>query len=59
MGDQLEMISISLYNGDTDDLLRQFKNEYNTTWTYARGPELRSTYNVTQTPTKFLIDLPI
>jgi cytochrome c biogenesis protein CcdA/chitodextrinase len=56
MGDTLELISISLYNGDTDDLLRQFKNEYNTNWRYARGPELRDAYNVTQTPTKFLID---
>jgi cytochrome c biogenesis protein CcdA/PKD repeat protein/peroxiredoxin len=56
MGDALELISISLYNGDTDEMLRQFKTEYNTPWTYARGPELRNTYNVTQTPTKFLID---
>jgi PKD repeat protein/thiol-disulfide isomerase/thioredoxin len=56
LGDTLELISISLYNGDTDELLQQFKTDYNTTWTYARGPELRNTYNVTQTPTKFLID---
>jgi cytochrome c biogenesis protein CcdA/cytochrome oxidase Cu insertion factor (SCO1/SenC/PrrC family) len=56
MGDHFELISISLWEGDTDDLLRQFKNEYNTSWTYARGSELRNTYNITQTPTKFLID---
>jgi len=56
-GSRLVIVSISVWVDDTDENLRQFRDEYDITWIVARDTEnLRQKYDVTKLPALFIID---
>ena len=56
-GSRLVIVSISVWVDDTDEKLRQFREEYNIIWIVARDTEnLRQEYDVTQLPVLFIVD---
>ena len=56
-GAQIVIISISVYPGDTDDVLRDYAEEHGITWRVARDTaNLASAYGVSAVPTLVIID---
>jgi len=56
-GSRLVIVSISVWIDDTDENLRQFRDEFDITWIVARDTEgLRQKYDVTELPVLFIID---
>ena len=56
-GAQVVIISISIYSGDTDDVLRDYAEEHGITWRVARDTaNLADAYGVSAVPTLVIID---
>ncbi len=56
-GDKLVIISISVYPGDTDDVLREYAAENGIDWLVARDTAgLANTYNIKAVPTLVVVD---
>jgi len=56
-GSRLVVVSISVWVDDTDENLRQFRDEFDITWIVARDTEgLRQKYEVTTLPGLFIVD---
>jgi cytochrome c biogenesis protein CcdA/PKD repeat protein/glutathione peroxidase-family protein len=54
---QIEILSISVENDDTNAILRQFRDQYQIPWIVAKDTAgLRGRYNITAYPTLYIID---